>query len=75
VVDDHGSEAMSRAIREAAGYGQPAEPEDTNVEAAPKRRNPDFGAGARQSVAPEPDMSDLMRHARWGISIRGQGVR
>lgn len=73
--EDHGIEQMSEAIRKRAGYGSPAEQSQdagTQVESA-QPGDVDFGAGARQSISAEVDMSMLVRAAAFGGYIQQGG--
>lgn len=64
--EDHGTEQISAAIRQRAGYGPPQH-DGQQPELEPARSpDPDFGGGVRRAVPAEPDMSALIRQAHYG---------
>jgi hypothetical protein len=77
VADKPVSMQMTEAIRQRAGYGPAVEqPQDSGAEVeSAQAREVDFGAGARQHVPSEPSMSEQIRAAARGWTVRGGGVK
>jgi hypothetical protein len=66
-TSDDRNARLNAEIRRRAGYGAAEQPHTGSTEGERQDKPPDFGAGAgRQTIQPQPSMSDLIRAAYYG---------
>jgi hypothetical protein len=68
------NDEINRAIRAAAGYGEPLSTEEPAPEPQPEP-DPDFAGGRGRPVPVEPTMTSLIQAAYRGVAIHQQGGR